>query len=136
MAQAVNISIGFLSNLERAQSTPSVAIMRKLTQYYGLNISTFSALATRPRPWFDPATGGSCKAAKACKWSFSRPAKSPWNPIFFAWLRGRKAAIVAHEGEEFLYVTRGQLVIFLRMRNTKLHAGDSFYFESKTPHLA
>src|ERR1700676_1820893 len=38
VAQAVNISIGFLSNLERAQSTASVAIMRKLTQYYGLNI--------------------------------------------------------------------------------------------------
>jgi len=41
VAEAVGVSIGFLSNLERSQSEASVGIMRKLAQYYGLNIWIF-----------------------------------------------------------------------------------------------
>lgn len=41
VAQAVNVSVGFLSNLERSQSGASIGIMRKLAQYYGLNILDF-----------------------------------------------------------------------------------------------
>jgi quercetin dioxygenase-like cupin family protein len=39
-----------------------------------------------------------------------------------------------HEGEEFLYVLRGQLAITLEKDEYRLKAGDSFYFESATPH--
>jgi mannose-6-phosphate isomerase-like protein (cupin superfamily) len=39
-----------------------------------------------------------------------------------------------HEGEEFLYVLRGQLAITLETGEYRLKAGDSFYFESETPH--
>src|ERR1700678_424726 len=38
VANAVGVSIGFLSNLERSQSGASIGIMRKLAQYYVLNI--------------------------------------------------------------------------------------------------
>ena len=40
----------------------------------------------------------------------------------------------AHEGEEFLYVLRGVLNIALEGQWYVLHPGDSFYFESNTPH--
>jgi quercetin dioxygenase-like cupin family protein len=39
-----------------------------------------------------------------------------------------------HEGEEFLYVLRGQLRIILEKEEYLLKTGDSFYFESATPH--
>jgi quercetin dioxygenase-like cupin family protein len=39
-----------------------------------------------------------------------------------------------HEGEEFLYVLRGELAITLEKEEYRLKAGDSFYFESATPH--
>ena len=38
VANAVGVSIGFLSNLERSQSGASISTMRRLVQYYGLNI--------------------------------------------------------------------------------------------------
>ena len=39
-----------------------------------------------------------------------------------------------HEGEEFLYVLRGELAITLEKEEYRLKTGDSFYFESATPH--
>jgi mannose-6-phosphate isomerase-like protein (cupin superfamily) len=40
-----------------------------------------------------------------------------------------------HEGEEFLYVFRGELEIALGSSKAfRLKSGDSFYFESNTPH--
>jgi quercetin dioxygenase-like cupin family protein len=39
-----------------------------------------------------------------------------------------------HAGEEFLYVLRGELMITLEKEQYRLKAGDSFYFESATPH--
>ncbi len=39
-----------------------------------------------------------------------------------------------HEGEEFLLVMRGALKIALADEEFDLKAGDSFYFESATPH--
>ena len=40
----------------------------------------------------------------------------------------------AHEGEEFLFVLRGELKIALADEEYHLKRGDSFYFESATPH--
>jgi quercetin dioxygenase-like cupin family protein len=40
----------------------------------------------------------------------------------------------AHEGEEFIYVLRGDLEITVEGEQYRLKAGDSFYFESATPH--
>src|SRR6266481_6228813 len=39
-----------------------------------------------------------------------------------------------HEGEEFLYILRGELQISLEEEEYRLQPGDSFYFESATPH--
>jgi quercetin dioxygenase-like cupin family protein len=39
-----------------------------------------------------------------------------------------------HEGEEFLYVLRGELAITVNEDEYRLKRGDSFYFESATPH--
>jgi mannose-6-phosphate isomerase-like protein (cupin superfamily) len=40
----------------------------------------------------------------------------------------------SHEGEEFLYVLKGELHIRLDGTQYDLKQGDSFYFESATPH--
>ena len=39
-----------------------------------------------------------------------------------------------HEGEEFLYILQGELQISLEEEEYRLQPGDSFYFESATPH--
>ena len=39
-----------------------------------------------------------------------------------------------HVGEEFLYILKGALQIFLHDKEYRLKTGDSFYFESAVPH--
>ena len=39
-----------------------------------------------------------------------------------------------HVGEEFLFVLKGELQIFLRGEEYRIKSGDSFYFESAVPH--
>ena len=38
VANTIGVSDGFLSNLERSRTGASIGIMRKLAQYFGLNI--------------------------------------------------------------------------------------------------
>jgi len=135
VAQAVNISIGFLSNLERAQSTASVAIMRKLTQYYGLNILDFFSPGDSTSPLVRPRDRRILQGGEGVQMELLASGKITMEPHLFRVAPGAESGeSYAHEGEEFLYVTRGQLVIFLENEEYQLHAGDSFYFESKTPH--
>ncbi len=40
----------------------------------------------------------------------------------------------SHEGEEFIFVTKGRLNIFLESEQYQLRTGDSFYFQSSARH--
>jgi quercetin dioxygenase-like cupin family protein len=61
------------------------------------------------------------------------------NPVMEAHLfriapGGGSGESYTHEGEEFLYVMRGEFQIALGKKEYRLKPGDSFYFESSTPH--
>ena len=135
VAQAVNISIGFLSNLERSQSTASVGIMRKLAQYYGLNILDFFSTGDSTCPLVRPEERRILPGGEGVQMELLASGKITMEPHLFRVAPGAGSGeSYCHEGEEFLHLTRGQLVIFLENEEYRLRAGDSFYFESKTPH--
>ncbi len=46
----------------------------------------------------------------------------------------KKVDISRHEGEEFLFITEGQLLIIVDGKEYILNEGDSFYFDSALPH--
>lgn len=48
--------------------------------------------------------------------------------------RQEKVDISRHEGEEFLFITEGQLLIIVDGKEYILNEGDSFYFDSSLPH--
>ena len=135
VAQAAGISIGFLSNLERSQVSASVAVMRKLAQYYGLNILDFFSADDGTHPLVRPAerrvlAGGDGVRMELLAWG-----KIIMEPHLFRVEPGAGSGeSYAHLGEEFLYVTEGRLTIVLGDKEYPLSSGDSFYFESKTPH--
>jgi transcriptional regulator with XRE-family HTH domain len=135
VAQAVNVSIGFLSNLERCQSSASVGIMRKLAQYYGLNILDFFGPGDATSPLVRPHDRRILQGGEGVQMELLASGKITMEPHLFRVAPGSGSEeSYSHQGEEFLYLTRGQLVIFLEDEEYHLRAGDSFYFESKTPH--
>ncbi len=136
VAKAAGISVGFLSALERSQMSASVGTLRRLARFYKTNILDF----------FDPAesntsAGASRRSARcwrrgrAYAWNCWHGATRSWSRICFASPPEPEAANpYTHEGEEFLCVLRGELHIALNEEEYRLKPGDSFYFESATPH--
>jgi len=135
VAKAVGVSIGFLSNLERSQSGASIGIMRKLAQYYGLNILDFFSPADASQPLVRPKDRRILQGGPGVQMELLAAGKITMEPHLFRVAPGAGSGDqYSHLGEEFLFLTAGQLDITLEDQEFHLCAGDSFYFESKIPH--
>jgi DNA-binding transcriptional MerR regulator/uncharacterized cupin superfamily protein len=135
VANAVGVSIGFLSNLERSQSGASIGIMRKLAQYYGLNILDLFTPIDGTGPLVRPADRKSLEGGPGVHMELLASGKITMEPHLFRVAPGAGSGdSYSHEGEEFLYLVRGRLNIVLAGEEFQLRAGDSFYFSSKTEH--
>ena len=135
VAKAVDVSVGFLSNLERSQSGASVGIMRRLAQYYGLNILDFFGDGVAASPLIRPHERRVLPGGEGVQMELLASGKITMEPHLFRVAPGAGSGErYSHDGEEFLFIVRGQLLISLENNEYQLRAGDSFYFDSKTPH--
>lgn len=135
VANAVGVSIGFLSNLERSQSGASISIMRKLAQYYGLNILDLFNPIDGTGPLVRPGDRKTLKGGPGVQMELLASGKITMEPHLFRVAAGAGSGeSYSHDGEEFLYVLRGRLNIELDGEKYQLRTGDSFYFSSKTEH--
>jgi DNA-binding transcriptional MerR regulator/quercetin dioxygenase-like cupin family protein len=135
VAQAVNVSVGFLSNLERSQSGASVGIMRRLARYYGLNILDLFGDGNAASPLIRPHERRVLPGGEGVQMELLAFGKITMEPHLFRVAPGAGSGEhYAHDGEEFLYIVSGDLSISLEDQEYQLQAGDSFYFDSKTPH--
>jgi DNA-binding transcriptional MerR regulator/uncharacterized cupin superfamily protein len=135
VANSVGVSIGFLSNLERSQSGASIAIMRKLAQYYGLNILDLFNPIDGTGPLVRPRDRKSLEGGPGVQMELLASGKITMEPHLFRVAPGAGSGeFYSHEGEEFLYLVRGRLDIVLDGEKYQLRSGDSFYFSSKTQH--
>jgi DNA-binding transcriptional MerR regulator/uncharacterized cupin superfamily protein len=135
VAEAVGVSVGFLSNMERSQSGASVSIMRKLAQHYGLNILDLFNPVSGTGPLVRPGDRKTLKGGPGVQMELLASGKITMEPHLFRVAPGAGSGdSYSHEGEEFLYLVRGRLNIDLAGEKFELRAGDSFYFTSKTQH--
>jgi transcriptional regulator with XRE-family HTH domain len=136
VAGAVGVSIGFLSNLERSQSGASIGIMRKLAQYYGLNLLDFFSPVDSIGPLVRPHERKVLEAGPGVQMELLASGNIIMEPHLFRVAPGAGSGqeTYSHEGEEFLYIVQGRLAITLEDEEYTLRARDSFYFTSRTPH--
>jgi transcriptional regulator with XRE-family HTH domain len=136
VAGACGVSVGFLSAIERGQMSASVGTLRRIARFYGENILAM----------FEPSQGNPHRVSRADRKVLEagpgvRMELLAWGnavmePHLFRIAPGAGSGeAYAHEGEEFLHILKGRLEIQLKdgPRQT-LAEGDSFYFESDTPH--
>jgi DNA-binding transcriptional MerR regulator len=135
VARAVGISVGFLSALERSQMSGSVGTLRKLARFYKTNIlDFFDANGTSSRQ-VRPAQRKVLEAGPGVRMELLAWGNAVMEPhLFRVAPQAGSGDSYTHEGEEFLYVLRGELTITLEKEEYRLKTGDSFYFESATPH--
>jgi DNA-binding transcriptional MerR regulator/mannose-6-phosphate isomerase-like protein (cupin superfamily) len=135
VARAVAISVGFLSALERSQMSGSVGTLRKLARFYKTNILDFFDATGASSRQVKPEQRKVLEAGPGVQMELLAWGNTVMEPhLFRVAPKAGSGDSYTHEGEEFLYVLRGQLAITLEKEEFRLKAGDSFYFESATPH--
>lgn len=135
VAEAVGISVGFLSALERSQMSGSVGTLRKLARFYKTNILDFFDATEGSSRLVHPQQRKVLEAGQGVRMELLAWGNTVMEPhLFRVAPESGSGDFYAHEGEEFLYVLRGELAITLNGEEYRLKRGDSFYFESATPH--
>ena len=136
VARATSVSVGFLSAVERGHMSASVATLRRIARFYNMNIlALFDPAGANPHH-VRPAERKVLEAGPGVRMELLAWGNAVMEPHLFRIAPGAGSGeAYAHEGEEFLYLLRGQLEIALEDGEThRLAQGDSFYFESTMHH--
>jgi DNA-binding transcriptional MerR regulator/quercetin dioxygenase-like cupin family protein len=136
VAQAIGVSVGFLSALERSQMSASVGTLRKLARFYKTNILDFYGARDATSRQVRPAERKVLEAGAGVRMELLAWGNTAMEPhLFRVKPGGGSGESYTHEGEEFLHVLRGEFEIWLHKQgHYLLKPGDSLYFESSTPH--
>jgi DNA-binding transcriptional MerR regulator/quercetin dioxygenase-like cupin family protein len=135
VAETVGISVGFLSALERSHMSASVGTLRRLARYYKTNILDFFDPGESNTRLVQPAARKVLQAGPGVRMELLASGNTVMEPhLFRIKPKAGSGESYSHEGEEFLFILRGELEIFVQDEQYRLKTGDSFYFESATPH--
>jgi DNA-binding transcriptional MerR regulator/mannose-6-phosphate isomerase-like protein (cupin superfamily) len=135
VAAAAGISVGFLSALERSHMSASVGTLRRLARYYRTNILDFFDTSELNTRLVHPNNRKVLLAGPGVRLELLAWGNKVMEPhLFRIKPKSGSGESYSHEGEEFIFVLRGQLLIALDGEEYHLKTGDSFYFESATPH--
>lgn len=135
VAEAIGISVGFLSALERSQMSGSVGTLSKLARFYKTNILDFFNPDGASGRCVRPKERKVLEAGVGVRMELLAWGNTVMEPHLFRIApEAGSGDPYTHEGEEFLYVLSGDLEITLDGEEYRLKPGDSFYFESATPH--
>ena len=131
----MGVSVGFLSALERSQMSASIGTLRKLARFYKTNILDFFDAKTSNSHLVRPEKRKVLEAGPGVRMELLAWGNAVMEPHLFRIApKAGSGDSYSHDGEEFLFVLRGELKIALDGQEYRLKRGDSFYFESPTPH--
>lgn len=142
LADATGLSTGFLSQIERGLSSPSVKALHTIAQALGVNVSWFFS-----RP--GEATGRDLDVVVRAGQRRTLSFKNGIRDELLSPDLGRQLELLrcvfppgassgekpySHTGEEAGFIIHGELSLWLGRRKIKLGPGDSFAFSSEQPH--
>ncbi len=139
LADRTELTKGFISQLERDQTSPSMATFFDILQ----------ALGTTPEAFFEKTEPEQVVFGKAdffektdeelkntVQWIIPNAQKNEMEPILLTLEAGGSTyPDTPHEGEEFGYVLAGNVTIHLGNRAYRAKKGDSFYYKSDKTHF-
>ena len=135
-ARKAGISPSFLSAIERGQAKPSVATFQKLAQLYKTNVVSFFGEADEARRLVRPRDRKVLQPEPGIKIEQLANGDTMMEVQLWRVAPGiTSGGSYHHEGEEFIYMLRGSLEIWLdEIERYVVHEGDSLYFESTHAH--
>jgi transcriptional regulator with XRE-family HTH domain len=134
-AHRLGLSAAHLSRLESGLRQPSLPVLLGLARLYGTTVSDL--LGETPAEPDPIVRGDRMPPVPAGGWTYWRAGGTgrAMQALRVRVPAGAQRALVrVHPGEEWIYVTAGELELTLGERTHRLAAGDSAHFDSQVPH--
>ena len=136
LANRCELSKGFISQVERDLTSPSIATLIDILECLGTNLTDFFSEEPDEKIVY---TGDDYfvkeQETSSVTWLVPSAQKNSMEPIIVN-LKGNSKTETddPHEGEEFGYVLSGKIFVVSGKSKKKCKKGDSFYFNSNHPH--
>ena len=138
LADRAELSKGFISQLERNLTSPSIATLMDILQCLGTTTAEFFTEEPDEQVVFGKADYFEkidTDLNNEIKWIIPNAQKNRMEPILLTLEAGGETYLDnPHEGEEFGYVLQGSVIIHLGTKVYKAKKGESFYFTSDKNH--
>lgn len=138
LANRCDLSKGFISQVERSLTSPSIATLIDILESLGTNLQDFFNEEGEEQIVFnkeDVFEKEDKDLKNMIKWLIPNAQKNNMEPILITIQSGGSTAIdEPHEGEEFGYVIAGAVNIYLGSKQFRARKGDSFYFRPTMKH--
>lgn len=135
LADRAELSKGFISQLERDLTSPSIATLVDILQCLGTTIHDFFSEEPEDQVVFhdeDYFEKEDTDLKTKTEWIIPNAQKNMMEPIRLTLQAGGSTYLdVPHEGEEFGYVLKGTVKLHIGSKTYTVRKGESFYF---TPH--
>ena len=138
LADRAELSKGFISQVERNLTSPSIATLMDILQCLGTSVSEFFSETPEEQIVFgrqDFFVKYDAELKNEIQWIIPNAQKNRMEPILLTLEAGGSTCPDnPHEGEEFGYVLQGSVTIHLGSRIQRAKKGESFYFTADKNH--
>lgn len=138
LADRSELSKGFISQLERDLTSPSITTLMDILQCLGTDLKEFfsdeadTQIVFRDKDYFQKDDK---ELNNTIEWIIPNAQKNMMEPIRVSLAPGGSTyPDNPHEGDEFGYVLSGTIRIHLGKKSYKAAKGESFYFTSNSSH--
>ena len=132
LADRAELSKGFISQVERNLTSPSIATLMDILQCLGTSTADFFAESSDEQIVFGKADyfeKYDPELKNEIKWIIPNAQKNVMEPILLTLEAGGETyPDTPHEGEEFGYILQGSIAIHLGKQIYRAKKGESFYF--------
>ena len=139
LADRSELSKGFISQLERNLTSPSITTLMDILQCLGTSIGEFFNEAPDEQIVFgkqDYFVKEDTEYKNEIKWIIPNAQKNTIEPIYLTLQAGGSTCPdTPHEGEDFGYVLQGAVSIHLGNKTYKAKKGESFYYTADKTHF-
>ncbi len=139
VADEANLTIGFISQIERGISTPSLASLYNLAKALETTVDQFvsgspahrHSVVTHSGQRQTYKVGGTSRYYEFLERGFP---EAQLNACISHVPPGHASEVMRHEGEEFVYLVAGEMLYEVDGVKYELRAGDTLHFDSRKPH--
>lgn len=139
LADRAELSKGFISQIERNLTSPSISTLTDILQCLGTDLKEFfsdsedSQIVFKKTDYFEKTDA---ELKNTVQWIIPNAQKNIMEPILLTMEKGGQTyPDNPHEGEEFGYVLAGNIEIHIGSKVFKAKSGESFYFEPRYKHF-